>query len=1114
MPTLADIRNRFPEYNDLDDNALAHKLHAKFYTDISFADFASRIELQQPGPTPDFQVPEFGQAIVDPSAPPPGGFVPTTKTKPTASFKEYWDELINATARGIARVGSAFETTGAGLVESHARISQIPQDIKLLEKSRETAETLWEISKHPKLAARKENLGGKAINLIGETIPYITATTAGYLLGGPVGAFPVAAIVEGHGSYQEAIDAGVDPEKAKNIGVAVGIVSGAIESVGGKGAEVLFTKAVSKLKNKIAKRAALFGVGTVVEALEEGGQEVAAITGEKTYREVDWEETVGRTLGSMAGGAFLGGVIKGGGVGIRSLLSQAAAPSVKQPSEPIAKPTVAPVAAKVAPSRPVVEPTKPVSAVTEGKGKLPTTEPTVVEPTPIPVQKTEFIGEQPKPNVAKEVQQNMPQKAKIAPIKLTAESKDTSTLLDTFFAERDVKEAAVDITTQQHQTELKRVSGVKKAGVVTQKWDEAIQVYIDLLDNPNQLKYYEKLTPPQKAIVDTAQNLPPNIKAFADKIIAENREFGKVAVDEEVIRNFKENYTARLWEPEPKMRKIGLLKKFGTTTARAKGRTLEGILHGWSLGKTLRIKGATSAQNIAHKQVTQAIVDKQVMKMAKDWGLISPQQQEGWVQIEHPNFTNWKFAGQVVAGKVYGRNFFKTRDGMLLERVPMYAEPELAKKLNTALSSSRLRGIGFIDFLSKWNAIIKQNILMTSFFHHQAYLRSYMAGGKTGLKNINPVTAYKRGGEAIRNYTPEVQQLVRGGLTIGKIQDWDEADLRRENTVFSRVARHFKAGEKGLDIVEKIRKKQTDFLFKKMGPQLKMQAALLEYRHQLKKNNAKLESGEVSQHDIAKRVANLINDDFGGLNLRRIGRDPTAQHLFRLTTLAPDWTESNIRSMVKAFRRGDEGAMYRAFWVRIALKMGIATMVFNFLMAAFDDIDFVERYKRAWREGKLRWLDIDVTPIYRALGGKSDKRKYFSLIGHFRDPIKFIVNPVRSAKHKSSVLSRIIMDTATGQDWAGRDFTSFNELIGFGEERKSYEKRLQKYKGRLTKFTVGGAKFLTPKQVPSFLLYELRSAQPIQVQNALAFLSGEMDAFDALTKSAGIMTATTHPKKK
>ncbi len=784
----------------------------------------------------------------------------------------------------------------------------------------------------------------------------------------------------------------------------------------------------------------------------------------------------------------------------------------------------------ISPPKPVIKPVTPaIEAVTPAEGavatpqpskqaveaKLPTTEPTVIEPTPTPVQKTEFIGDQPEPNVAKEVQQSLPQQAKIAPIKLTSESKDTSTLLDTFFAERDIKETAVDVTTQQHQAELTRVSGAKKAGAVTEKWDEAIQVYIDLQDNPDQLKYYEKLTPKQKKVVDTAQSLPPNIKAFADKLIAENREFGKVAVDEEVIRNFKENYTARLWEADPKAQQAGLTKKFGTTTARAKGRTLEGILHGWSLGKTLRIKGATSAQNVAHKQVTQAIVDKQVMKMAKDWGLISPQRHEGWIQVEHPNFTNWKFAGQVVAGKVYGRNFFKTNDGMLLERVPMYAEPELAKKLNTALSSSKLRGIGIIDFLSKWNAIIKQNVLMTSFFHHQAFLRSYMAGGKTGLKNLNPKQAYKAGGEAIRNFAPEVQQLVRGGLTIGKIQDWDEADLQRENTVFSRVARKFKVGEKGLDVVERIRKQQTDFLFKKMGPQLKVQAALLEYRHQLKKNNAKLERGEVSQHDIAKNVADLINDDFGGLNLRRIGRNQTLQHLFRLIALAPDWTESNVRSMVKAFRRGDEGAMYRAFWGRIALKMGIATAAFNFLMAAFDDDDFVERYQKAWKEGKMRWLDIDVTPIYRGLGGGPDKRKYFSLIGHFRDPLKFILHPIRSAKHKGSVLSRILFDAFTGQDWAGRSFTDFDELTGIGKKHGFYQTgKKGRLKGKLVKFSVGGGEPLEFQQIPSFIFFELRAAQPIQVQNALAFLAGEMDAFDALTKSAGIQTSTTRPKRK
>ena len=37
---------------------------------------------------------------------------------------------------------------------------------------------------------------------------------------------------------------------------------------------------------------------------------------------------------------------------------------------------------------------------------------------------------------------------------------------------------------------------------------------------------------------------------------------------------------------------------------------------------------------------------------------------------------------------------------------------------------------------------------------------------------------------------------------------------------------------------------------------------------------------------------------------------------------------------------------------------------------------------------------------------------------------------------------------------------------------------------------------------------------PIQVQNAIAWLTGEIDAFDAITKSTGLMTSTTYPGKK
>lgn len=45
MPTIAEVRQKFPQYNDLTDDQLAHGLHDKYYADMPFDQFASKIGL-------------------------------------------------------------------------------------------------------------------------------------------------------------------------------------------------------------------------------------------------------------------------------------------------------------------------------------------------------------------------------------------------------------------------------------------------------------------------------------------------------------------------------------------------------------------------------------------------------------------------------------------------------------------------------------------------------------------------------------------------------------------------------------------------------------------------------------------------------------------------------------------------------------------------------------------------------------------------------------------------------------------------------------------------------------------------------------------------------------
>jgi hypothetical protein len=65
MATIAEIRQKYPQYSDMPDAALADALHSKFYSDISKNDFYAKIGL---GATPDAGNKQYGSAV--PSATP------------------------------------------------------------------------------------------------------------------------------------------------------------------------------------------------------------------------------------------------------------------------------------------------------------------------------------------------------------------------------------------------------------------------------------------------------------------------------------------------------------------------------------------------------------------------------------------------------------------------------------------------------------------------------------------------------------------------------------------------------------------------------------------------------------------------------------------------------------------------------------------------------------------------------------------------------------------------------------------------------------------------------------------------------------------------------------
>ena len=680
----------------------------------------------------------------------------------------------------------------------------------------------------------------------------------------------------------------------------------------------------------------------------------------------------------------------------------------------------------------------------------------------------------------------------------------TLNLTDKWIGDRQLSQYKAGIEARNHRSELKNML---REGEQLNQVDAAIAVYIDMKENSDSytVENIQQLTQEQQASIERAQSLSPDQQAFAEQIIAENKTLGIEGQEAGLFENYRENYSARFW----KVGKFPGRKKarFTITTPRQRQRTLPSLIEGWAKGLELEVPGAIEAQMLAKQQISQVIHDRNLVTLGLKSGLFNQARtDEHTHRVKHPNFAKWVWTGKttpivtqegvtIPEVKVYGKDVFADPEGNVYKRANVYTDKKTASYLNNALGSSELFNVKGIGEILKYNQVLKHAVLTMSGFHYFAFTRSYMLASR----GLNPVKGYREGKELVLGKKPGMDQLVRGGLTLGDQMGLDLAAEREATRVGKLIEK--------IPIASQIRKSlialsraNSHFLFNKFGTYLKANAAYLDYQHQLKKRANQIRDGKISEHEIAKQVANVYNDDFGGLNLQRMGRNPTIQALHRAVSLAPDWTESNIRTMVKAFKLGDEGAVYRGMWGRVLMKGIGATVLANLITAALDEEeDFLDQYKKAWNRGNLRWLDVDITSVYRMFGGKSPGRKYLSIIGHFRDPIKFVVTPPRAAKGKMSMLARMGWEMGSGQDWRGRTFTSFGELVN--------ESQTTKYKP----FKSGPIGW---GQVPSYIIKQAEQSTPVAVQALINRMRGEIDTFDTITRSVGLPTVTAKPKKQ
>lgn len=493
----------------------------------------------------------------------------------------------------------------------------------------------------------------------------------------------------------------------------------------------------------------------------------------------------------------------------------------------------------------------------------------------------------------------------------------------------------------------------------------------------------------------------------------------------------------------------------------------------------------------------------------------------------------------------------------------LYAPAEIADHFNKLTKPSSLRKHPFSLGLLAANAKLKGLKIVWGMFHRRAFVWSAMMAGAvtpgmefamTDLQDASKAWkkvknrfnyAEKRdiGRDIMATQGKLFNDLIFFGATGFKIQDIGRSSQQYKTSFEKYLAgesrgEHAKAANKYIKRLSNLTHRFQDELFGIFGTSLKfavMQDEMLrlyndhseqitkekrksQRKKQLskqtlayrkvypdrvpKKNNRLEDYHSDTEVEILRSVAGMGNADFGGLHTGRLAYSKTAQDAMRLMFLGPDWTASNILSVLKLHKGKDTGItgvgrafsgsdierkIYQQFWLRILARSLMLATTINLLMAGLDDESALQRLKKAKKRKKFRFLMADISPVIQGLGGDKGVDHYLNVPGHFLDPVKMIADPVRMAYHKSSAVAKPVLDAFSGTRYDYKRPTSITQIGKKGLYTWETNKRGP----------------ISPSEMPSYLIYQGIQGLPIQFRNLFDIAAGEENFISGALRSAG-----------
>src|SRR6185437_5986909 len=349
---------------------------------------------------------------------------------------------------------------------------------------------------------------------------------------------------------------------------------------------------------------------------------------------------------------------------------------------------------------------------------------------------------------------------------------------------------------------------------------------------------------------------------------------------------------------------------------------------------------------------------------------------QDYIHLDQPSMRKWNFVVHDPSGDP------------VLVKSDLAVHPEYADYLKTrlGLDESGLQKWAPTRLLLKGGSGVKKTLLSFSPFHLiQEGLRGVMMGVDPNPWNLTRHTI--EDSPLLDPADPSkgtiLQHMVSHRLTL-------EPDYKGLQDESEGVAGHSAVLDK-IPVIGKWHSWYQDFLFKKYIPSLKAQAAIKMF------NEYREAHPDWTDDRVAEVASAHVNDTFGGINYKAMGRSAATQDWARLLTLAPDWLEAELRSGARLF--GGDGSIARGQIAKMSLGLWGIARVLNYLST-----------------GNFH----NEAPFGLAIKNKDGKETVFSLRTLPTDLLHAATDPVGFMKGRFSPALRAGQEILSSRDQFGR----------------------------------------------------------------------------------------------